>query len=170
MWLNAVLVITLIICIVTDVRSRKIYNKVLLPALIISLVTHLIVGGWTGLGFALLGLATGLSILLIPYIMGGMGAGDVKLLALIGAIKGVYFVINTAIFMAIFGALIALAIMIFRKGFIQRIKATGFFIGSLRLGLKTPIWFDRKSNQLTYPYGVAIAFGAMFSLFGNGWF
>ncbi|OEF96200.1 A24 family peptidase [Desulfuribacillus alkaliarsenatis] len=170
MWLNAVLIITLVICVVTDIRSRKIYNKVLLPALIITLIIHIVMTGWEGLTFALMGLFTGLLILIIPYMMGGIGAGDVKLLALIGAIKGVSFVINTALFMAIFGAIIAIMIMLFRKGFVQRLKAIGYFIGSLRLGLKTPIWVNRKNHQLTYPYGVAIALGAIISLFGNGWF
>ncbi|UTW70504.1 prepilin peptidase [Anaerobacillus sp. HL2] len=55
------------------------------------------------------------SNLIYPFLFRGMGAGDVKLLAVIGALKGTSFVFTTAIYMAIVGAIIALLIMLFHK-------------------------------------------------------
>ena len=170
MWLDIILLMVLVICVITDIRYRRIYNIIIFPVISIALVSHLAIGGLEGLRFALLGFIVGFIILIIPYLMGGMGAGDVKLLALIGTIKGMYFVINTALYMAIFGALIALVIMIFRKGVILRLKAIGYFVSCMRFGIKNSLWVDREGLQVTYPYGVAIALGTMFSFFGNGWF
>jgi len=167
---NILLASILIICIITDIQNRKIYNMVVFPALIIALIMHLILGGWQALGYSLLGFMTGFLILLVPYLMGGMGAGDVKLLALIGCIKGAFFVLNTAIYMAIIGAFIALIIIMFRKGILQRLKAIGYYISGMKLGIRIPIWITRKAQQSTYPYGVAIVLGAVMSLIGNGWF
>lgn len=88
---------------------------------------------------ALLGFAAGLALLLIPYILGGMGAGDVKLLGLIGALKGSGFVLETFIYMAVIGAMLAILVILMRGGF-------------------------KKSFGVGMPYGVAIAGGAVLAL------
>lgn len=82
--------LTLGIAVVTDWREHKIYNKLLVPAFFLALLLHTFQGGLSGLTSSLLGAATGFALLLLPYLMGGMGAGDVKLLAVIGAF-GVLF-------------------------------------------------------------------------------
>lgn len=169
MILNAILIVVLIICIFTDLKKRKIYNKVIFPALFTALFFQLITGGWDAFIIALIGFLVGLSILLIPYLLGGMGAGDVKLLALIGACKGTVFVLNTAIFMALLGGIIALFVLLFRKGIIERMKGFLYFMHGRRYGLKMPLPIRNDNLSATYPYGVAIAGGAFISLFGKGW-
>jgi prepilin peptidase CpaA len=169
MWFDVILITILGICIVTDVRSRKIYNKVIFPGLIIAFASHLIIGGWQALGGALLGFSIGLGLLLIPYLLGGMGAGDVKLLALIGALKGSVFVLDTAIYMAILGAVIALVVLLCRRGVRERSKSLFYFLYGLRYGVKIPLGWNKAAMSATYPYGVAIAGGAVMSLFLEGW-
>lgn len=154
------LIALLFICVITDIRERKIYNKVLFPFLISGLILNMATGGIAGLGNALAGFAVGFSILLIPYFLGGMGAGDVKLLAVIGGLKGTVFVLTTAVYMALAGGILALFVLFFRKGALNRIKQIGNFLGGLRSGMKIPIAFDKESLNATYPYGVAIAIGA----------
>ncbi|WP_409254400.1 prepilin peptidase [Bacillus sp. SCS-153A] len=166
--MDILLLLILAVCVVTDLKSRKIYNKVIFPSLLLTLVLHSIFGGFSGLLDSLLGFAVGLGLLLIPYLMGGMGAGDVKLLALIGAIKGVGFVLTTSFYMALLGGVIALAILLLRKGFFQRVKGILYSVCSLTYGLKVPLGVVRSDYQKTYPYGVAIAGGAVVSLFFNG--
>lgn len=166
--MDILLLLILAVCVVTDLKSRKIYNKVIFPSLLLTLVLHLIFGGVSGLLDSMLGFAVGLGILLIPYLMGGMGAGDVKLLALIGAIKGMAFVLTTSFYMALLGGAIALGILLLRKGFLTRIKGITYSICSLTYGLRIPLGMDQGDYQKTYPYGVAIAGGAVVSMVFNG--
>lgn len=169
MIVNGILITVLIICIFTDLKERKIYNKVIFPALLLAFIFQTITGGWIGLQAAFLGFFVGLGVLLIPYLLGGMGAGDVKLLALIGALKGTVFVLNTAIYMALIGGMIALFVLLFRKGAIERLKGIGYFLHGRRYGLKTPFVINKDALTATYPYGLAIAGGAVVSLVAKGW-
>ncbi|MFA9556306.1 prepilin peptidase [Evansella sp. AB-rgal1] len=163
--LNFLLIAVLTVCVITDLKNRKIYNKVIFPALIIALLLNAIFYGWSGISSSLLGFVVGLGILLIPYLLGGMGAGDVKLLALIGAIHGITFVLTTAVYMALIGAVIGLWMLLFRKGLFRRIKALFYTILGLRHGINPNIDFH---NRIAFPYGVAIAGGAFLAFFLKG--
>src|SRR5207248_19483 len=74
---------------VTDVWKFKVYNALTLPLVLSGLLYHAVVGGWAGLLGSLLGCLFGFAILFAFFLMGGMGAGDVKLMAAIGAWLGV---------------------------------------------------------------------------------
>lgn len=169
MLFDTILMIILIICVITDVKSRRIYNKIIFPGLVLAFGAHFLFGGWSALGGALIGFLIGLGVLLIPYLLGGMGAGDVKLLALIGALKGSSFVIDTAIYMALLGGLMAIVVLLCRPGIGARLKALFYSLYGLRYGVKIPLGVSRSSLTATYPYGVAIAGGAVLSLFLEGW-
>lgn len=160
MVIDILLLLTLVICVITDLKSRKIYNMVIFPGLALAIMLHLILGGWQGLGFSLLGFVVGFGLLLIPYFLGGMGAGDVKLLALIGAMKGTYFVLYTALYMGLIGGGIALAILLFRRGIMQRLKAIIYSLYCFRYGIRLPM-LNKEDMKTSYPYGVAIAGGAL---------
>lgn len=166
--LNGLLMMVLIICVITDLKNRKIYNNVIFPSLLLAFLLNSILSGWSGLFSSLLGFICGLAILLIPYLMGGMGAGDVKLLALIGAIKGTTFVFISAIYMGLIGGLIGLLILLFRKGVLQRLKAIIYSISGLSSGMRIPLGLDKEGLQSTYPYGIAIAAGAGLAFLFNG--
>lgn len=161
MWNDYLMMALLIICVITDLKERKIYNKIVFPFLLASLAIHLATEGLAGLGLSLTGMVTGFAILLIPYFMGGMGAGDVKLLAVIGALKGTVFVLTAAVYMALAGGVLALIVLIFRKGAWNRLKQIGMYVGGLRSGMKIPLTLEKGGLQTTYPYGVAIAIGSV---------
>jgi prepilin peptidase CpaA len=72
----------------TDLRSFKIYNAISLPLLATGLAYHGLVGGQGALLGSLLGALFGFGVLVVLYVVGGMGAGDVKLLAAVGAWLG----------------------------------------------------------------------------------
>src|SRR5262245_4314918 len=68
-----------------DIRTRRIPNTLTFGASFVALVLHGYFGGWTGAGLSVAGWAVGLVLFLPFFALGGMGAGDVKLLAAVGA-------------------------------------------------------------------------------------
>jgi prepilin peptidase CpaA len=169
MWINADLILVLMISVITDLKSRKIYNKVIFPGLAAAFTIHFLTGGWVALGQAVIGCFIGFGVLLIPYLLGGMGAGDVKLLAVVGALKGAYFVLAASVYMALIGAAIALAVLLCRKGTGARLKQIAFVLYGLRYGVKIPLFVEKSSLSAAYPYGVAIAGGVVLCLGYKGW-
>lgn len=156
-----ILALGLVICLFTDLKERKIYNIVLIPLLIFGLTYNLITGAGPGLMQSILGTLTGLGILIIPFAFGGIGAGDVKLLAVIGAIKGPLFVFYTAVGMGIAGGMIALLVLTFQGSIINTLKS--FFRG-IWLMLTTRfkvIKFDFDNEKTMLPYGLAIVSGVV---------
>ncbi|MDT8380549.1 MAG: A24 family peptidase, partial [Desulfotignum sp.] len=86
--------VVLVIAAYTDIASQKIPNVLTFPAMILGVGYHFITYGLPGLTFSLAGLSSGFALLILFYFMGGMGAGDVKLMAVVGAVlgvKGVFF-------------------------------------------------------------------------------
>jgi len=165
MLIDIILIIILIICVITDIRSRKIYNKVIYPALFATFIYYAISGGWAAFSHSLIGFLIGFGLLLIPYFMGGMGAGDVKLLGLIGAIKGGAFVFQAFLYTAIIGGIMALAIILFGKGMGKSLMYHFIHVRNGVPGGAIP----QSSLTAAYPYGVAIALGTFVGLLLQGW-
>jgi prepilin peptidase CpaA len=161
MFIDLLLVTVLAVCVVTDVRSRRIYNSIIFPTLLTAFVLHVWEAGWSGLGFAAGGFAVGLGLLLVPYLMGGIGAGDVKLLALVGALKGASFVMAAALSMALCGGIMALFILMLRRDSWAWVRWMVTFIYSLRHGVLLSAKGESAGLKTTYPYGVAIASGTV---------
>ncbi|WP_261176390.1 prepilin peptidase [Anaerobacillus sp. CMMVII] len=161
-WINLLLLILLLVCLITDLKNRRIYNKVLFPTLALAIIIHTFIDGWAGLSTAFLGFLIGLGILIIPFLLGGMGAGDVKLLAVIGALKGTSFVIVTAIYMALAGGIIAIVIILMKKG---SAKALLYHFFGKKYGVDLP--YEKSALSTTFPYGIAIVAGAIFTLFSQ---
>ena len=74
---------------ITDVWKFKVHNVVSLTLLVGGLVHHAVAGGTVGVTGSALGALFGFAVLLLLYVLGGMGAGDVKLMAGVGAWLGV---------------------------------------------------------------------------------
>lgn len=168
MLLDGILILVLITCFITDLKYQKIYNKIIFPSLFAAIILNIWFSGSTGLKLSLLGFVTGLCILLIPYFLGGIGAGDVKLLSLIGAVKGSVFVLNTAIYMALIGGTIAILVIIFQKNTINFIKTLFTWLISFACGVKYKLQFPTSYFHKRYPYGTAIVGGALICLLFKG--
>ena len=81
------LAIAAIAC-VTDLRSRRIPNVLTFGAALAGLVYQLATGGIDGLGQGALGWLVGVVAFILPFALGGLGGGDVKLLGALGAWLG----------------------------------------------------------------------------------
>jgi len=148
----------------TDWKQRKIYNKLLGPAFLIALILQVVQKGWPGIWTCLLGSLVGLSILLIPYLLGGMGAGDVKLLAVIGAFGGVNLVITSFIYGALLGGLVSLVILLRRHALISTFKHIFLLLPFFRKyqDLSEAL---RTTREEKFPYGIVLVFGTVLAQF-----
>src|SRR4051812_46201422 len=81
-------VMVMIVAMVTDLRSRRIPNWLVFPFLSAGVVVSTVSGGWSGLGQSLLGILMAAVLMGLLYVLGGMGMGDVKLCAGLGAWVG----------------------------------------------------------------------------------
>ncbi|HHY31729.1 MAG TPA: hypothetical protein GX515_01715 [Firmicutes bacterium] len=98
-----------------DVRERRVPNEVVIGGLGAGLVLGLVTGGFRGLGQSVLGILTGTAILFVPFALGWMGAGDVKLLAAVGAILGPKGAAYSILYGAVAGGVISAVVLARRR-------------------------------------------------------
>ena len=146
--------------IVDDVARRKIANWIPCSAFVAGLILQTFKGGWRGAGAALLGSATGAGVFLIFYLMGGMGGGDVKLMAGFGAVLGVRQLLEAALWTAGCGGL--MAVFVIAAGYIRRIwqNRSSAKVATPQCGSET----QRQRKTDSIPYAPAIAAGVWLSL------
>jgi prepilin peptidase CpaA len=154
-----------------DVKTRRIPNYLTLGTALSGLVYNLIVHGWPGLLGAFLGLLVGFAFLILPYIWGGMGAGDVKALAALGAWLGPGQTIYLFCYMGIAGGLLALGFLCWKGLLWRKIRQGWIALANLVLcrsaGVKAPSSPPEETPGI--PYGVAIAVGMAVLLSLEGW-
>ena len=104
---------------VWDLRTRRIPNALTFGSSLLALGVSLLVSGLPGLGYAMAGWSVGLAIFLPFFLLGGMGAGDVKLLAALGAWLGPVTVFWLAVYAALAGGLLAVALTLY-SGYLRQ--------------------------------------------------
>ncbi len=177
-WLDKVSAITLTILVVAvaifDLRQRRIPNFLVFPAILIGLALHSFGDGLNGFLFALKGLGLGFGLLLIPYLVKGMKAGDVKFLMAIGAFTGAAGVARILLVTVLcYPLLAAVAVLKERKLNITWLRFRrilfnflGFFVPGLKLyAMRLESQDDETTASATTPFGVAIAAGALISTY-----
>ena len=137
-----------------DWKARRIPNWLTLGSLVIIFLLNIFHSGIWGFVNSLLGLLAGLALLFIPYIIGGMGAGDVKLLGTLGAIVGYKRIILIFFYTAISGLVLGIIWLIFNPGRLKFLITTGQILPTV------------DKNQ-KIPYGIAILMGTiLYIMFG----
>ena len=114
---SAVMVISLIAC-ATDIRTRRIPNWLTFGAAIAGLLAHTALQGVSGALTAGGGWLTGLAVFLPFFALGGMGGGDVKLLAALGAWLGAYETLYLALYSGVAGGALAVVVA-FARGYLK---------------------------------------------------
>jgi prepilin peptidase CpaA len=95
-----------------DVRRRTIANWINVSGLAAGLVCHTASRGLAGLASSAGGAALGFAVFLAVYCLGGMGAGDLKLMAAFGSLLGPSSILIAALLAAPIGALMAAACLV----------------------------------------------------------
>jgi prepilin peptidase CpaA len=149
-----------------DLRERRIPNLLTGPAILAGLTLHTIYGGWSGLGdSALAGLIAG-AVFLVFFLAGGMGAGDVKLMAVVGCFAGLSSVFTLVLSTAIAGAVLALAVAIRNGRLRETLHNTGLLLAHHgREGLKSHPDLNLSSPRaVRLPFALPIAAGCLFTV------
>ncbi len=157
--------IMLVTAIVVDLRSGRIPNWLTYTVMGVALLAHTVVAGQSGALFSLGGLGTGLGIFLLMYVSGTIGAGDVKLMAAVGAILGPYGALISALLAIMVGGLYALGAMCYQwGGHTTGRKLAAATSGVLRAGGGT--WAQHLQLPFRLRYGVAVAGGTLLFYLG----
>ena len=156
----------IVVCVATysDLRWRKIPNCLTLPAIALGFLLNFLGNSWNGLLSASFGFLVGMGLLMLPYLLGGMGGGDVKLMGALGALLGSHAILNVFLYTSLVGGGIAIAVAVANKSLIEMLRRIWIFLKCVFLfrAPSTGALVFKKSP--TMPYGVAIGAGTILYL------
>lgn len=145
-----------------DIRDRRIPNLLTLPGILAGLLLHLFTAGWHGLGSSAAAGLIAFVIFLLFWLAGGMGAGDVKLMAAVACMTGMTHVVWLLLCTALAGGVMAIVLALWRGQLRETILNVGAIAVHHRYeGLKPhPELNVGNARTLRLPYAVSIAAGA----------
>src|SRR6185437_13319484 len=149
--------------VVTDLRERRIRNKLTYPAALFGVLMQVTFFGWKGLLSALMGGILFGGILLLFYIVHAMGAGDVKLGTALGCVVGISATANLLFATAVAGGVLAMIHMVRTRSVVQTLRNTLEVISfHAQRGLQPhPTLNLDNTESVRMPYGLAFAAGTI---------
>jgi prepilin peptidase CpaA len=166
-WWPVLVVMT--IATLSDLRRQRIPNWLVFPFVAAGLIVSAVVEGWRGFEQSILGILLGAVLMGVFYVLGGMGMGDVKLCAGVGAWVGPQQLVFALAFMGLAGGLMAFAWALSRGRLKDTLAGTGdliFWLG--KRGLRPhPALVLANPAARRMPYAPAIAAGAILSFFAR---
>ncbi len=164
LWVTLPVLALVIAAAATDVRTRRIPNALTGPAALLGLASHWAIGGSGDLLNALTGLLVAGALLLPAWLMRWMGAGDVKLIAAVGAWLGYPQALIAVLAACVAGGVVA-GLVAARRGLLKQALVGAAWMGAWavsgwrRGGTPQPV-----TSGVRFPFGVAVAAGAIFAL------
>ncbi len=170
---TVVLFVLLVIAAVIDFRTYRIPNWLTVGGTLFALIYATLnsVSAMSGLLVALGGMAIGFLVMLPTYLLRLMGAGDVKLMAMVGAFLGMYSALQATAFVFVVGGIAAIAFSLFRKNAgrmfsnIKNMTQRLIYIGMA--GVKPDITMSKTQSVGKLPYGVCIGVGTILFVVGR---
>jgi prepilin peptidase CpaA len=152
---------------VSDARSERIPNRLVLAGLGVALVLR---AGWglVPLAHGLAGGAIALAIGIPFFALRGLGGGDVKFLAACGVFVGLPLVVKAVLFSAVAGGILALFV-IAKRGLplVAALRTWNLARAALTMGRTGERMTLQDQGAITAPYAIAIAVGALIAWFGG---
>jgi prepilin peptidase CpaA len=163
-----VLLAMLLVAAVYDVRFRRIPNWISVTGVAVGLALNTFLFGLPGIWLSLRGLGLGFGVYFLLYLIRAMGAGDVKLMAAVGAMVGWQDWFGIFLITALLGGLMAL-ILAASHGRIQKtLWNVGFILSEMKSGRPAYIAKEeldvRSPKAMGLPHGAVIAVGTVFFL------
>ncbi|MBI3949400.1 MAG: prepilin peptidase [Acidobacteria bacterium] len=142
-----------------DLTARRIPNWISASVLVYGIMAHVWIRGWPGLLESLVGTAVGGGILLVPHLLWGMGAGDVKLLAAVGSVVGPHGIVAVFILTGLAGGLLAILVLGLRKRSANIANRFVHMLISDPRVEKSLVGELPAKRSAALPYGIAISIG-----------
>jgi len=162
---EVVLAAALIVAAVCDLRRGKVYNWLTYPAVAVGLALGAAAGwaqgdAWDGFANHGAGLAFGFGVLFVAFMMGGMGGGDVKLMAAVGAMLGWPAILHATFYSFLVGAAAGLIAMVWQGRTRETLRRLGVAVRLLPLPTVT---MDEAvpTSALRVPFGFAVCLGTL---------
>jgi prepilin peptidase CpaA len=154
----------------TDWRSRRIPNWLTLPGALLGLTLSSVAGGWSGAKASLLGLGLGLAILLPFVAVRALGAGDWKLVGMLGAFLGPRHLLAVLFWSILVAGAMAVVLIVWKRRVLQTLRNIGrllaaflsFHLPGRELTLENP-------GALKVPFGVAVAVAVILYTATQAW-
>jgi prepilin peptidase CpaA len=170
-WQYWVVSVVLVVAAVIDGIQLKVPNWITFPMIVSGWVYSAIAfgmagdGWYVGLGWSLLGTVVGLALLLPAYAIGGMGAGDVKLLAGVGAWVYSTSTIYAFCWTVVIGAIIAVVMVVAARKWKKHSNQFLSIVNEI-MTVRNPdtlagIAAERKPRMMLLPYGIPMAIGTI---------
>jgi prepilin peptidase CpaA len=151
---------------ITDLYSRRIPNWLVFPFWLAGIVARGVYFGWHGVWQSLAGAGVAIGIFGVFFLLGGMGAGDVKLCAAVGAWIGPAQTLFALIFTALAGGVIVVVWAALGGFLLDLFKGTGDLMAGWKSGtIRDPDATIENPKRRKIPYAPAIAVGTLFSFF-----
>lgn len=156
-------VVTLVLAAtITDLRGRRIPNLLVLPFLVLGLVSSAIAHGWSGLWQSVLGAGLAAAVLGLFCVLGGMGMGDLKLYAAVGAWIGPSQLLIALVMTGLAGGVMGFCWALLGGFLKDALRGTAGLMCGKREGLTLA---NPAAHKM--PYAPAIALGTIVSFLGR---
>lgn len=161
-WCIALTTIVVAVAVTTDLLWRRIPNFLTFPAFALAVVVRVFFQGWIGLGLALAGAALAPLLLWLLHGGKGIGMGDLKLTAVIGAAFGPAMAVVMVLLSAVAGGVISIAAMLRSGGqldWLVKLISIGLPFRRKKEEEDAPV--DSRPSIEAIPYGLAIGAGSL---------
>jgi prepilin peptidase CpaA len=152
-----------VLSVVTDLRTRRIPNRLTFGIAALGLLLAISGLGRMSVGAAIAGFVVGLALMLPGHLIGATGAGDVKLFAALGSVLGPSAVAMAYLYTAIAGGLLALIVSMGRRSLMTTLERTATLV---RTGGGNVAEIEQPSANNRFAYAPAIALGTLAAAFG----
>lgn len=157
---------------ITDIRSGKVFNYITYPAVVIGIIGHSLLGGrdlqgnTIGFSSSMMGFVIGFIPMFIAWKMGGIGGGDAKLTAAVGALGGWHFTIGCLFYSFGCTMLIALVVMLRYKILKRTVSRVWNFLMIVLLRGKPADPSEKTSPKIAF--ALAVLLGAILAALDSG--
>jgi prepilin peptidase CpaA len=156
---------------VQDVRARRIPNWLTYSGLLAALAVRGSFAGWPGVKGGLLGMLFAGGIFYLFFLLGGMGGGDVKLIAAVGAWVGAVQMISVLVVASLAGGVLAISYLVIHRQGREALSNTAELVRHhATAGFQPhPVLNVQQPGTMRLPYGLAIAIGTLYCVLNALW-